>query len=333
MRIPLRLSTPGVNFFAFACNRLDASVLRIDQMRLKMRRLLAVATDNRHDISTLLFAIAGIAGLIGVHFHAVGWGDGFEMVKIAQNMVDHGTFGNPFGVLLTGPTAANPPAYPLLLAVFIKILRQPSYVVLVALSGSILANAATAAMLPYVSFRWFGDAISGYIASVLWIGAMQPYPSWDTNYTVAGLLAFCLLTASDMEKSGSFVRRALIAGIVAGCVFLLNPSTALIMLPWLLYLYLTKRKANSRSALKYCFVLLVAFSILPFAWAARNYRQFGSFVIRTNLGMTLYVSNIDCAQSTLIKDESNNCYQEHHLASEPLPSSDARSNEGILVPA
>jgi len=34
--------------------------------------------------------------------------------------------------------------------------------------------------------------------------------------------------------------------------------------------------------------------------------------VRTNLGMTLYASNNDCAQSSMIRDLMNGCYQSHH---------------------
>jgi hypothetical protein len=233
------------------------------------------------------------------------------MVTIAKNLVDHGAFANPFFAANTGPTAANPPLYPLVLAFLMKFLKLPLLVHGAALLGSIGANAITAALLPYVSFLFFGEVISGAVASVLWFGAMQPTPTWDTSYTVAGLLAFVLLTASDIDKSAHIVRQGALAGIVGGLLFLLNPSSLLVFLPWLLYLCI-RRRAHAPHALKYCFVLLVAFCILPVAWAARNYRQLGAFVVRTNLGMTLYASNNDCAQSTLRQELSSGCYKAHH---------------------
>jgi len=252
--------------------------------------------------------MAGLLGMLQAHYQPAPCCKGFEMISIAKNVADHGTFANPFYALSTGLTAANPPLYPLMLALLMKLLKQPGLIVLPATLGSILANVITAALLPYVSFLFFGEVISGSVASVLWMGAMQAMPAWDTNYTVAGLLAFVLLTASDAKNSTHMVRRGALAGIVAGLLFSLNPSSALVFLPWLLYLYIRTRT----HARRYCFVLLIAFCILPVVWATRNYRQLGAFVIRTNLGMTLYASNNDCAQSTMIKDELNGCYQWHH---------------------
>lgn len=277
-----------------------------------LRYYLEVATNNRHDTSTVLFAIAGFVGLLQANLRHVSWGQGFEMLSIAQNLTDHAAFANPFWILDTGPTAANPPMYPLLLAVLFKMLNRPEFVVLAATIGSILMNALAAALLPYVSFLFFGEVLPGLVASILWMGAMQPLPSWDTSYTVVGLLVFCMMTASAINQGKRVFRKGIIAGILAGVVFLLNPSTILIFLPWLIYLCWRHLKANARPALVYGFILLVAFSIFPMFWAIRNYQQLGAFVTRTNLGMTLYSSNNDCAQSTLIKNEANNCYQEHH---------------------
>jgi hypothetical protein len=274
------------------------------------RRFVELATANRNDISLLLFLVAGLVGVLQVHYQGVvAWGD--EMINTAKNVADHGTFANPFLILSTGPTANNPPLYPLMVALLIKVLKLPRLVFYAAAMGSIEANAITAALLPYVSFLVFGEVLSGAIASLLWLGAMQALPSWDTNYTVAGLLVFCLLTGSDINKSRHMIVRGALAGIVAGALFLLNPASVLVFLPWLLYLYV-RHRARAPQLLTYCLVLLVASAFLAIGWAARNYRVLGAFVVRTNLGMTLYASNNDCAQSTLVKDELNGCYQTHH---------------------
>lgn len=270
---------------------------------------LAAATPN--DISTLFFLGAGLVGILQVHYQPVGWGSGFEMVSIAKNLANHGAFANPFTALNTGPTANNPPLYPLLLAFLMKLLKLPPLILGAAVLGSIGANAITAALLPHVSFLLFGEVISGATASLLWLGAMQSLPAWDTNYTLAGLLALVLLTTSGINKGKHIVRLGALAGIVAGLLFLLNPSALLVFLPWILYLYIRTR-THAPHAFKYCSVLLVAMCILPVAWAARNYCQLGAFVVRTNLGMTLYVSNNDCAQSTLIQERLSGCYEAHH---------------------
>ncbi len=280
-------------------------------MRFVSKLFAEVATATPNDVSPLFFLLAGFVGILQAHYQTVGWGSEFEMVSIARNLADHGAFANPFFALSTGPTAANPPLYPLGLAILMKLLRSPDLVLGAAVVGNILANAITAALLPYISFLFFGEVISGALASVLWWGAMQPLPSWDTSYTVVGLLFFCLISASDIKKSLHVIWLGALAGLVAGLLFLLNPSSLLVILPWLFYLYI-RRRGHLPNAFEYLSLVLVVLCLIAFGWSARNYRQLGAFVVRTNLGMTLYASNNDCAQSTIIQEELSGCYQAHH---------------------
>ena len=129
---------------------------------------------------------------------------------------------------------------------------------------------------------------------------------WDTSFTVAGLIIFCLLTPSFLEPEKN-VAFSILAGGIAGLLFLLNPSSLIISLLWIAYLVFRRRARLKGMA----FALTTLFLII-FAWAGRNDRQLGAMVVRTNLGMTLYASNNDCAESSMIADESHNCYQSHH---------------------
>jgi hypothetical protein len=131
-------------------------------------------------------------------------------------------------------------------------------------------------------------------------------PAWDTTFTVAGLLLFSLYSASSLETGKSLVTASL-AGVIAGVLFLLNPSSILIFLPWTAYLMI-RRTATLRQVS----VLVATLFLIGSIWAVRNYLQLGAPVVRTNLGMTLYASDNDCAQASLSADEENNCYQTHH---------------------
>jgi hypothetical protein len=86
----------------------------------------------------------------------------------------------------------------------------------------------------------------------------------------------------------------------------------MISLLWLAYLVFRRRARLKRMAFALATLLLIIF-----AWAERNERHLGAMVVRTNLGMTLYASNNDCAESSLIADESHNCYQSHHPNTSP----------------
>jgi len=257
-------------------------------------------------ISFALFVAAALIGLIHLS-GPIPFGAGFEMVAIAKNLASQGTFANPFEVLNTGPTAANPPLYPVLLAIFMRVFRIPALVLLAASVGNIVMNAITASLLPRVSHLFFGNMMPGIVASVLWLASMRLMPAWDTGYTVVGLLTFCLCSASATpEKTGQSIARGVLAGIIAGLLFLLNPSTLMVLVPWVLYLGLRRKLGLKEGA-----VVLILVSLAAFGWMVRNRRELGAFVVRTNMGITLYASNNDCAEANLVANESQDCYQSH----------------------
>jgi hypothetical protein len=268
-------------------------------------------------ISFWLFAAGGLAGVFQLlyPFSAGGpeveFGDGFEMVAIARNLAAHAAFANPFLVENTGPTAVVPPIYPLLLAALTKLIKQPSLIAMVAMLGAISVNALIASRLPRLSSLFHGDPMPGVFAAVLWLATVRLTPSWDTSYTVAGLIFFCLLSASSFERTKNTSWSGALAGGMAGLLVLLNPSSIMISAPWIVYL-LVSRRARWKQAARYCFALVASLLLIVSAWMLRNYHELGAPVLRTNLGMTLYASNNDCAESSLIEDARHGCYQRHH---------------------
>jgi hypothetical protein len=268
-----------------------------------------VATRNA-DISFLLFALGGVVGLVKMGTATIPFGRGFEMVALAEHLARNGVYANPFPVLDTGLTAANPPMYPLLLALLFKLFKSQSFVLLAATIGVIFANSLTAAWLPRVSLLFYRDVRPGILAAILWLLSMPLLPSWDTSYTVAALLAFCLVSSETIWKQNAIVF-GVATGLLAGVLFLFNPSTMLIFLPWLAYIAFMNRDFPGRTA-GYCLAVSGVLALVVFAWMFRNHQQLGEFKIRTNLGMTLYSSNNDCAQPSLLDEEKTDCYQARH---------------------
>src|SRR6202007_376230 len=115
-----------------------------------------VSRVRGRDLSLALFERAALAGLITMLTRPIPFGHGFEMVALATNLAQHGTYANPFGTLPTGLSAANPPLYPLLLALLMAVLPAP-LVALAATALNIVANAIAAMLLPRVSRVFFGD--------------------------------------------------------------------------------------------------------------------------------------------------------------------------------
>ncbi len=268
-----------------------------------------VATRNAN-VTLMLLVAAGIVGLYSMTTHPVPFGKGFEMVKLAENLARYGSYANPFDVLDTGPTAANPPLYAFLLALVIKAFRIPDLVLFVVTLGNIFANAFAAMLLPRISEMFYRDTRPGLVAAILWILSSQLMPSWDVGFTVPTLFMFCLVTAATIGKPG-FAIKGLFAGLLAAALFLFNPSTILIFFPWMGWLAVKHRKSGTQTV-AYCCLVFGVVLVFGAAWGLRNQRELGKFVIRTNLGMTLYASDNACASSSMVASEANNCYQEHH---------------------
>lgn len=247
-------------------------------------------------------AVAGLVHLIGI----LGFGRGFEMVAVARNLAEHGVFADPFDAGPTGPTAANPPIYPMLLAFWFRILRSPALVTYAAVMGNIAANALSAVLLPRVSLVLFADRFPGMVAAFACLAAMQLMPAWDTSYTIAGTLLFCLISAATMTRNAGATNRGALAGLGAGALVLLNPSSLMITLPWVAWL------ALRRKALAWCAAMIACLCLVVSVWLGRNELRLGAPVLRTNFGMSVYASNNDCAAASLIEDEKQGCYEAHH---------------------
>ncbi|HXN49757.1 MAG TPA: hypothetical protein VN893_24100, partial [Bryobacteraceae bacterium] len=119
---------------------------------------------------------------------------GFETVAIALNLLEQGSFGNPFAATLkTGPTAHLPPLYPLFVAAALWISRNGSVLILCTL----LVQALHASLLPWVSRLLFGRIAPGVWGAVLAVAlpVFPLMPTWDAMYTATGLIVFCLFTA------------------------------------------------------------------------------------------------------------------------------------------
>jgi hypothetical protein len=115
-----------------------------------------------------------------------------------------------------------------------------------------------------------------------------------------------LCTASSVPETSQRVVRGILAGIIAGLLFLLNPSVLMVLVPWALYLGVRRRLRLKEGA-----ILCLILALTAFGWMTRNSRELGAFVVRTNMGITLYASNNDCAEASLVANESQDCYQSY----------------------
>jgi len=280
-------------------------------------------TSGRHspdlaNVCFYLFVLGGIAGVAQLS-NPLPFGAGFEMVAAGKNLAESGTLANPFRILDTGPTSVNPPLYPLFLGLLFKLFGSPGVVLIAAAIGNMVMNALTASWLPRVSLAVFGSFVPGVVAALLWLGAVQLMPAWDVSYTVAGLTLFCWYSVSAIKSY-----RPVRPGLLAAMVVMLNPACVIVLLPWLSYLVLIHTR-NRKRAILFAGAVLVIICIPVSLWMLRNSIVLGAPVLRTNLGMTLYVSNNGCAQPSLIESALVGCYGTHHPNDSILEAQAVRS--------
>jgi hypothetical protein len=240
-------------------------------------------------------------------------GGGGEMVALAENLVLKGAYVDPFAIDGTGPTAVVPPLYPLLLAVLYKLFGSWSGLAALLLNYQLIG--VHAALLLWLSRRLLGESSPGYCAAGISIvlPVFRPIPGWDTLVTANGLLLFAAVFSRMPAEPRRRLRTAAAAGVAAGLLALLSPSTVAVTVIWVL-VALWRARPGRWPAARLLAVFAAAVMLTCSPWLVRNRVSLGAFVMKDNFGMTLYASNNDCAQPSLIENLREGCYQSHHPA-------------------
>jgi len=235
-------------------------------------------------------------------FKAIGdnFSFGFEMGRIGRSLATGGGFGNPFNGY-TGPTAWEPPLYPLLVAAVFKlfgIYSQASAFILLTINS--VFSALTCIPIFLIAKRCFSERVAVWSA---WTWALLPsimYWStrwvWETSLATLLLAAIFWLTLVMKERDG--LKPWLLFALIWGITALTNPSL-LAFLPasgsWVWY---QRWKAGKRSLAGIVLACAVFVGCIA-PWLIRNYRTFGQFVfLRSNFGAELRIGNGPGANGT-----------------------------------
>ena len=87
----------------------------------------------------------------------------------------------------------------------------------------------------------------------------------------------------------------------------MNQVVLLVALPWIAYLLVTVR-FPPREMIRFLVPFVLALLLVNLPWIIRNFRIWGEFVTRTNLGITLRMSNNDCAEPSLVQELRSGCF-------------------------
>jgi hypothetical protein len=178
--------------------------------------------------------------------------------------------------------------------------------------GVILVQSLHAVLLPRMSRIIFGNPVPGICAATLCIllPVFSWMPYWDAVYTATALMLFCIVSERIFASNMPF-GTAFLCPTAAGLLALANPATLLASITWILFL-LNRHGWPWRRALRLYAQAGIVLLLVLLPWLLRNYARFGSFTLRTNLGMTLYASNNDCATASMFSELATGCYMAHH---------------------
>ena len=231
------------------------------------------------------------------------FGFGFEMGRIGRSLAEGHGFSSPFSGF-TGPTAWEPPLYPLLIAGVFKIFgvytRSSAFVLL---SINSLFSALTCIPIFLIARRCFSEKVAVWSA---WTWTLLPNvifwcTRWVWETSLAALLLawifWLALTAEEWDGWKPWIQFGALWGITA----LINPSLLSFLPASALWIWCRRaklRKPSMRGLLS-AFVVLAA-CIAP--WLIRNHRTFGKFIfIRSNFGVELRLGNGPGANGTWLE--------------------------------
>ncbi|HVW78439.1 MAG TPA: glycosyltransferase family 39 protein [Alloacidobacterium sp.] len=227
---------------------------------------------------------------------------GWEMGRIARALASGRGYADPF-VSNTGPTAWNPPMYPLILGGVFKLFgiysKLSGWVILTINS---ICSAATVPAVYEIARRCYGKLQKGESIALWsgWLWALYPAAMqyavrwvWDMPVTTmffAWAFVFALRIRGIGGEEKNTLGNWLWFAVLWGCVALANPSP-LLFLPacglWIIF-----GAANKAAAIRGAVLASVVFWVCLTPWILRNWHVFHVFIpIRGNLGAELYEGN------------------------------------------
>jgi hypothetical protein len=218
-----------------------------------------------------------------------------EPSNIALALVREGRFADPY-LVRTGYTAHSTPFLPALIAIIYWLFGTGAAGEAARCWVNIGAYSCLYAALPFLARGLDLPAAAGVLAGLAF--ALAPlkriaeiFLSFEEPFTALALGGLAVLSYRLWKRREIGLRAAAFYGAAWAAALYVSLSLAPVMLGWLLA---GCRKRTLRSIL----ISLTVTAALLLPWSARNRLQVGTWMLRGNLGLELYVSNAAAADAS-----------------------------------
>lgn len=263
-----------------------------------------------------------------------------EAVRVGYFLYKQGDWANPYRTLPTGPTAHEPPLYPLMLAGLYHTFGDGAKGAYSVEFVEAVVVTAEVMMIPLVARALGADVVIGFIAAMLAIFGMNRNPFWEANYVGFLLMVSTLLACkyrrsvdaslrTDLKYAANLNARprspvflATALGLLWGVILLTGPSAIPVWVGWLV---LGAWYSYHHGARKAWLPALIVPVIMVIPWAMRNDRVLHSPVLlRSNLGLELMISNNPCAAYGIVENHLSGCFSRLHPNENPAEAQRVR---------
>jgi len=219
---------------------------------------------------------------------------GGEVTQIAKSIVLGKGFGNPLGIVDTGPTAWVCPVYPYIVAAFFRIggIHTTSSQLMLLALNCILAG-ATVFPIYAITKHSFGLRAAIW-ASWAWVVLPSAWQipirlAWDSTLNA---FSFAVLFWATLVVRRQRAPAAWIGYGALWSVCVLINASILSLAPFLFSWILWSLHRHARPWFRQLAISLVIFALGVAPWALRNYLVLGKLIpLRSNFGLVLWMAN------------------------------------------
>ncbi|MBZ5523744.1 MAG: hypothetical protein LAP21_16040 [Acidobacteriia bacterium] len=213
------------------------------------------------------------------HYHDFYETDSQTYIVPAANLLAGHGFTDADGY----PETNRTPGYPLLILLFLRVNPDLKYLIVFQHLLRILIVLATTAFAFHLSGSRRQALLTGILLCID-LPMLKFTNSILTETVFTALLAATLwLLWAESEVSPKSGMRPGAAGLLSGLSALVRPVSIFFFVPAAAYILLIRRGSGLRAALSF----LLAFLVLPLAWASRNYHESGYFTVASISGFSM----------------------------------------------